>query len=48
MEVATRSILANVTTQTIHTLNDTASEFATHSSIAASGLPRFQQAFWLG
>jgi uncharacterized membrane protein (Fun14 family) len=39
MEVATRSILANVTTQAIHTLNDTASEFARHSSIAASGLP---------
>ena len=39
MEVATRSILANVTTQAIHTLNDTASEVATHSSIAASGLP---------
>jgi uncharacterized membrane protein (Fun14 family) len=39
MEVATRSILANVTTQAIHTLNDTASEFARHSSIRASGLP---------
>ena len=33
------STLANVITQAIHTLNDTASQFATHSStIAASGL----------
>ena len=39
MEVVIRSILANVTTQAMQTLNDTASEFATHSSIAASGLP---------
>jgi uncharacterized membrane protein (Fun14 family) len=33
---ATRSTLADVTTQALHTLNDTASQFATHSSIAAS------------
>jgi uncharacterized membrane protein (Fun14 family) len=39
MENATRSTLATVTTQAIHTLNDTASQIATHSSIAASGLP---------
>ena len=34
MEIATR---ANLTNQAIHTLNDTASQFATHSS--SSGLP---------
>ncbi len=39
MEISTRSILANVTTQAIHALNDTGSEVAAHSSIAASGLP---------
>jgi uncharacterized membrane protein (Fun14 family) len=39
MDIATWSILANVTTQAIHALNDTASVFAMHSSIAASGLP---------
>jgi uncharacterized membrane protein (Fun14 family) len=40
MENASRSILADVTIQAIHTLNDTASQFRTHSStIAASGLP---------
>jgi uncharacterized membrane protein (Fun14 family) len=40
MEISTRSTLENVTTQAIHTLNDTASQFATHSStIDASGLP---------
>jgi hypothetical protein len=39
MEIATRSILATVTTEAIHTLNGTASVFAMHSSIAASGLP---------
>ena len=40
MEVATRSTLANVTVQAIHTLNDTASQFVTHSSTtSASGLP---------
>jgi uncharacterized membrane protein (Fun14 family) len=39
MEIATRSTLANVTTKAIHTLNNTASQFITHSStIAASGL----------
>ena len=39
MENATRSTLASVTTQAIHTLNDTASQFATHSTGSASGLP---------
>ena len=39
METATRSTLASVTTQAIHTLNDTASQFATHSTGSASGLP---------
>ncbi|HET7391583.1 MAG TPA: hypothetical protein VFJ51_12220 [Nitrososphaeraceae archaeon] len=39
MENATRSALANVTTEAINTLNDTVSQFASHSSIAASGLP---------
>src|SRR5215469_4622730 len=38
MENATRSTLADVTTQALNTLKDTASQFATHSSIAASGL----------
>ena len=45
MEVATRSTLANVTVQAIHTLNDTASQFVTHSSTtSASGLPYSEQA----
>ncbi len=35
MEVVTRSSLANVTTHEIHAFNDTASEFATHSSIGS-------------
>jgi hypothetical protein len=40
MENATRSTLTDVTTQVIHTFNDTASQISTHSStIAASGLP---------
>ena len=39
MENATRSTLAGVTTQALHTINYTASQLATHSSIAASGLP---------
>jgi uncharacterized membrane protein (Fun14 family) len=40
IEIATRSALANVTTHAIDTLNNTASQFTTHSStIAASGLP---------
>jgi uncharacterized membrane protein (Fun14 family) len=39
VENGTRSTLANVTAQAIHTINDTASQFATHSLIAASGLP---------
>jgi uncharacterized membrane protein (Fun14 family) len=39
MENATRSTLASVTTQAIHTLNDTASQFVTHSTSSASGLP---------
>jgi uncharacterized membrane protein (Fun14 family) len=40
MENGAMLALANITTQTLHTLNVTASQFATHSSmIAASGLP---------
>ena len=39
MEITTRATLANLTTQAIHTLNDTASQFATHSTGSASGLP---------
>jgi hypothetical protein len=40
MENGARLALANMTTQALHTLNVTASQFATHSStIAASGLP---------
>jgi uncharacterized membrane protein (Fun14 family) len=39
MEKATRSTLASVTNQAIHTLNGTASQFATHSMSSASGLP---------
>jgi hypothetical protein len=40
MENGARLALANATTQALHTLKDTASQFATHSStIAASGLP---------
>jgi uncharacterized membrane protein (Fun14 family) len=39
MENSAKLALANMTTQTLHTLNVTASQFATHSSmIAASGL----------
>ena len=37
MEIAIRATLANLTTQAIHSLNDTASQFATHSS--SSRLP---------
>ena len=37
MEIAARATLANLTTQAIHTLNDTPSQFAMHSS--SSGLP---------
>ena len=33
MENATRSTLAGITTQTIHTLNDTASQFATQTGL---------------
>ena len=40
MENATRTTLTNVTGQAVHLLNNTASQFATHSStIATSGLP---------
>jgi uncharacterized membrane protein (Fun14 family) len=39
MENATSSTLARVTTQAIQTINDTASQFATHSMGSASGLP---------
>ena len=40
MENATRTTLTNVTGQAVHVLDNTASQFATHSStIAASGLP---------
>jgi uncharacterized membrane protein (Fun14 family) len=39
MENATRSTLVSVITQAIHTLNDTASQFATHPTGSASGLP---------
>ncbi|MFY9794385.1 MAG: hypothetical protein WAJ93_01715 [Candidatus Nitrosopolaris sp.] len=35
----TWSTLANVSAQAIHILNDTVSQFAMHSSVAASGLP---------
>ena len=38
MENATRSALAGVTIQAIHTLNDTASQFVMHSTGSASGL----------
>ena len=40
MENATRTTLTNVAGQAVHVLNNTASQFATHSStIATSGLP---------
>jgi uncharacterized membrane protein (Fun14 family) len=39
VENGTGSTLANVTAQAIHTLNDTASQFATHSTGSTSGLP---------
>ena len=39
MENGTRLALGNVTTQLMHTVNNTASQISTHSSIAASGLP---------
>jgi uncharacterized membrane protein (Fun14 family) len=40
MEDATRSTLAGVTTQALHTLNNMTSHIATHSStIVTSGLP---------
>ena len=40
MENATRSTLTNVAGQAVHAFNNTASQFATHStSIEASGLP---------
>ena len=40
MENATKDTLTNLTGQAIHALNNTASQFATHSStIEISGLP---------
>jgi uncharacterized membrane protein (Fun14 family) len=40
MENATRTTLTNITGQAVHVLNNTASQFAVHSStIATSGLP---------
>jgi hypothetical protein len=39
MENATLSTYADATTQTMHILNDTASQFAMHSVSSASGLP---------
>src|SRR5215467_812061 len=37
MENGTRLALVNVTTQLMHTVNNTASQISTHSSIASSG-----------
>jgi uncharacterized membrane protein (Fun14 family) len=40
IEDASRSTLTNASERVVHTLNDTATQFATHSStVAASGLP---------
>jgi hypothetical protein len=40
MENVTRTALTNVGRQAVHALNNTASQFAAHSStVAASGLP---------
>jgi len=40
MEDASRSTLTNASEQVIHALNNTASQFASHTSaVAASGLP---------
>ncbi|MDQ6862425.1 MAG: hypothetical protein M3044_01235 [Thermoproteota archaeon] len=40
MENATRNALSNVSRQVVHALNNTATQFAAHSSaISASGLP---------
>jgi uncharacterized membrane protein (Fun14 family) len=40
MENATKTTLANVASQTVHALNNTASQFAAHSNtIETSGLP---------
>ena len=40
MENATRSTLTNVAGQAVHSLNNTASQFAAHSTtIEAAGLP---------
>lgn len=40
IEDASRSTLTNASERVVHTLNDTATQFATHSStVGASGLP---------
>lgn len=39
MENGTRLALPNVTTRLMHTVNNTATQISTHSSIAASGSP---------
>jgi hypothetical protein len=40
MEDASRSTFTNVSEQVVHTLNNTATQFAAHpSSVSASGLP---------
>jgi uncharacterized membrane protein (Fun14 family) len=40
MENTTRATLTNIVEQAVHALNNTASQFAAHSStVAASGLP---------
>jgi uncharacterized membrane protein (Fun14 family) len=40
MENATRSVLTNASGQVVHTLNNTATQFAAHpSAVSASGLP---------
>ena len=39
MEDASRSTLTNASEQVVHALNNTATQFASHPSAAASGLP---------
>lgn len=39
MENATKTTLTNVAGQAVHALNDTASQFAAHSTNEAAGLP---------
>jgi uncharacterized membrane protein (Fun14 family) len=47
MENATRNALTNASGQVVHTLNNTASQFAGHpSAVAASGLP-IAAAVWI-